>query len=244
MIHDFNNFSYLNLFKCKNLIKFVTTVHILLCARFSTEELFSSGDSMAKETKKGFDIEDLSSLISLILGIREDEPADRDMIEENKAFIKKWHIKGHRLFTQQQIMKKRELITMGAMECSIGKETVWVWAAVDLKDKMIINIQVSHEKNETATYNFLKSVAKLCKKPLPRVFVNTDTWDRALFEKAGFKYGELDFETGDVAETFLSIVNERMCKFVHKVTDKKTLKNIRWWIEGFAVFINYWTARR
>jgi len=195
---------------------------------------------MEEKIRNGFDIEDLHSLVGIMIAGGEMELTDRDRIEK----IKKWHVKGHKIFTDQQSIKKRERLTIDAKEISIGSEKMWIWVAVDLNDEMIIAIHVSYVKNRATTCSFLRKVAKLCKGTLPKVFVNGETWSPWAFEKLGFRYTPVDFGSGNVAETFLTIVNCRICKFLEKFTDKRTPKNILWWVEGFAGFTNYWTARQ
>lgn len=121
---------------------------------------------------------------------------------------------------------------------------MWIRVAVDLNDEMVMAIHVSYVKNMAATYSFLKNIARLCKGTLPGVFVNGETWNPSAFEKLGYRYFPVDFGSGSVAETFLSIVDCRICKFLERFSDEKSPKNIRWWIEGFAGFTNYWTAKR
>lgn len=195
---------------------------------------------MDKKTRKGFNVQDLNSLAGIMIAGGETEFEDSNRIKE----IKRWHQRGHRLFTEQQTVQKREKITLDAKEICIGSERIWVWVAVDLKEEMVLAIHVSYVKNMATTCSFLKKISKLCKGTLPRVFVNGDTWSPRAFEKLGFGYTPVELGPGSVAETFLTIVNCRICRFLERFADKRSPRSITWWIEGFAGFTNYWTAKR
>jgi transposase-like protein len=87
------------------------------------------------------------------------------------------YLKGHKLFTDLQMVKKRECIAIDARETIIGGEKTWIWAAVDLNGDIVIAVYVSCLKNRDTTSVFLRHVAKLCSGTLPTVFVNGGNWN-------------------------------------------------------------------
>lgn len=152
-----------------------------------------------------------------------------------------WYIKGHQLFTDQQMVKKREYIAIDAKETIIGGEKAWIWAAVDLKGDTVIAVYVSSLKNRGTTSVFLRNITKLCSGTLPRVFVNGENWDLEAFEELGFRYTPVSFGTESVVEKFLSAADLRIGGHLEELSNNNTIESMQWWLEGAAGYTNYWT---
>lgn len=166
-------------------------------------------------------------------------------IEGIKRYLNErdWYIKGHRLFTDQQMVKKRECIAIDSKETIIGGEKTWIWAAVDLKGDMVIAVYVSRLKNMGTTSFFLRNIAKLCSGTLPRVFVNGENWNTEAFEELGFRYTPVSFGTESIVERFLSAADRKIGGHLEELGNNNTIESMQWWMEGAAGYTNYWTVK-
>ncbi|SNQ60431.1 DDE-type integrase/transposase/recombinase [Candidatus Methanoperedens nitratireducens] len=154
-----------------------------------------------------------------------------------------WYIKGHKLFTDRQMVKKRECIAIDARETIIGGEMTWIWAAVDLSGDMVIAVYVSYLKDRGTTSVFLRRITKLCSGTLPKVFINGENWDQEAFKESGFRCTPVSFGTDSVAEKFLSAVDCKIGGHLEELSNNNTIECMQWWMEGAAGYTNYWTVR-
>jgi transposase-like protein len=166
-------------------------------------------------------------------------------IEGIKRYLyeRDWYIKGHKLFTDQQMVKKRECIAIDARETIIGGEKTWIWAAVDLSSDMVIAVYVSHLKDRSTTSVFFRHIAKLCSGTLPKVFINGENWDQETFKELGFRYTPVSFGTDSVVEKFLSAVDRKIGGHLEELSNNDTVESMQWWMEGAAGYTNYWTTK-
>jgi transposase-like protein len=166
-------------------------------------------------------------------------------IEGIKRYLyeRDWYIKGHKLFTDQQMVRKRECIAIDARETIIGGEKTWIWAAVDLSGDMVIAVYVSYLKDRGTTSVFLRHIAKLCSGTLPKVFINGENWDQETFKELGFRYTPVSFGTDSVVEKFLSAVDRKIGGHLEELSNNDTVESMQWWMEGAAGYTNYWTTK-
>lgn len=168
-------------------------------------------------------------------------------IEGIKRYLheRDWYIKGHKFFTDHQMVKKRECIAIDARETIIGGEKTWIWAAVDLSDDMVIAVYVSYLKDRGTASIFLRHIAKLCSGILPKVFINGENWDQESFKELGFRYTPVSFGTDSVVEKFLCAVDRKIGGHLEELSNNNnnTVESMQWWMEGAAGYTNYWTTK-
>ncbi len=166
-------------------------------------------------------------------------------IEGIKRYLyeRDWYIKGHKLFTGQQMVKKRECIAIDARETIIGGEKTWIWAAVDLSDDMVIAVYVSCLKDSGTASVFLRHIAKLCSGALPKVFINGENRDQEEFKELGFVCTPVSFGSDSVVEKFLSATDRKIGGHLEELSNNNTIESMQWWMEGAAGYTNYWTTK-
>jgi transposase-like protein len=137
----------------------------------------------------------------------------------------------------------RRCIAVDETKLRVKKSYVYVWSAVDVDSKELLDLEASYGRSSLNALSFLKKALKMCtNKQL--VLVDKGPWYRWASERLGLEYRHERLGMRNRVERFFRYLKERTVVFHHKLSARNHVQGITNLKLFLSLFTLYYQAAR